>query len=635
MTIIVSILLLALNIFPSSGKSDNKKNIIPLPTQTSSLFSGSGNCALCHISNGTVLTENGVDISPVTHWRSAMMGNSSKDPLWRAVVEHEVHELPQYQFIIESTCTKCHAPMGWKQAIYQGDSGYTMSQLKQNPLANDGVSCTSCHQIKSDNFGMPSSYSGGYVITGERNIYGPYVNPLTGPMINFVNYMTLYSAHVSKSELCATCHTLFTPTINYSGQIVGSFAEQTPYLEWKNSIYRQNSVNCQNCHMPSTSTPQIISTTPPNLSTLRTPYWKHLFMGSNKLVGKILRDNADSLQLSASPQHFDTTLAHVDNFMKNSSLLLNSNATFSSGLMNINLGIDNLTGHEIPTGIPFRRIWVHLVVKDAGNNIVFESGGWNSNGEILSQDSTYEEHYNVITNQNQVQIYEGVLQDVNNNVTYDLLHAASYKKDNRIPPKGFTTTHPSYDSIAIIGLAATDTNFNRQGTTQGTGKDIITYKVPALANSNYNIMFEVCYQTASPRLMTRLASSGTPDVQKFLAMYSTAQKAPTVMKSITYNFSTTGIKPINSEIPIKYDVMNYPNPFNPTTIFKFHCSVAGMTKLKVYDILGKEVAVLVNEQLKPGIYEAPFNAEGLTSGMYFYRFESGNFVKTGKLVLIK
>ncbi len=633
MPLLITIILTVLSFFPGYG--NKREDIIPLPTQTSSLFSGSGNCAICHISNGTVLTENGVDISPTTHWRSAMMGNSSKDPLWRAVVEHEVHELPNYQFTIESTCTKCHAPMGWKQAVHMGDSGYTMNQLKQSPLANDGVSCTVCHQIKSDNFGMPGSYSGGYVITGERKIYGPYENPLTGPMINFVNYMTLYSIHVGKSELCSTCHTLFTPTVNYSGQIVGNFPEQTPYLEWKNSIYGQYGINCQNCHMPTSQISQIISTIPPNLSTLRSPYWKHIFPGSNKLVGKIMRDNADSLQLSASPHHFDTTLAYVDNFLKNSTLLINSYTTYSGGFININFGIENLTGHKLPTGIPFRRMWIHLTVRDAGNNIVFESGGYNSNGEIDGQDSTYEEHYQIITNQNQVQIYEGVLQDVNNNVTYDLLRSASYKKDNRIPPKGFTNTHPSYDTTAIIGSASTDTNFNRQGSTQGTGKDIITYKIPANANTNYSISFEVCYQSASPRLMLRLASSQTPDVQKFLSMYGTATKTPTVMKTLTYNFSTIGIKEINSEAPLNYDVMNYPNPFNHSTVIKFQCSNAGNTELIIFDILGKEVTTLVNQYLKPGIYEASFNAEGLTSGIYFYRLTSGNYSETKKMVLIK
>ena len=66
----------------------------PLPTQTSSIFSGSGNCSTCHTGNGIILSENGVDISPITYWRSSMMGNASKDPFWRAIVEEEIHTHP-------------------------------------------------------------------------------------------------------------------------------------------------------------------------------------------------------------------------------------------------------------------------------------------------------------------------------------------------------------------------------------------------------------------------------------------------------------------------------------------------------------------------------------------------------------
>ena len=56
----------------------------------------------------------------VTYWRSTMMGNASKDPFWRAVVAEEVHRFPTLQQTIETTCTKCHAPMGYKEAIFNG-----------------------------------------------------------------------------------------------------------------------------------------------------------------------------------------------------------------------------------------------------------------------------------------------------------------------------------------------------------------------------------------------------------------------------------------------------------------------------------------------------------------------------------
>jgi len=80
---------------------------------------------------------------------------------------------------------------------------------------------------------------------------------------------------------------------------------------------------------------------------------------------------------------------------------------------------------------------------------------------------------------------------------------------------------------------------------------------------------------------------------------------------------------------------NYPNPFNPTTNIKFQITKSNHTTLKVYDLLGKEVATLVNEHLTPGSYETTFDGARLSSGVYFYRLQAGGFVQTKKLVLQK
>ena len=81
------------------------------------------------------MTWNGTDVSPITYWRSTMMGNASKDPLWRAMVAEEVNNFPQHQQMIETTCTKCHSPIGYTQAIYNGQTGYSMAELKQDPFS--------------------------------------------------------------------------------------------------------------------------------------------------------------------------------------------------------------------------------------------------------------------------------------------------------------------------------------------------------------------------------------------------------------------------------------------------------------------------------------------------------------------
>ena len=80
---------------------------------------------------------------------------------------------------------------------------------------------------------------------------------------------------------------------------------------------------------------------------------------------------------------------------------------------------------------------------------------------------------------------------------------------------------------------------------------------------------------------------------------------------------------------------NYPNPFNPATQISYALSASGFVSLKVYDVLGKEVATLVNELKEAGSYEVKFDALKLSSGIYFYRITAGSFIQTKKMVVAK
>ena len=99
---------------------------------------------------------------------------------------------------------------------------------------------------------------------------------------------------------------------------------------------------------------------------------------------------------------------------------------------------------------------------------------------------------------------------------------------------------------------------------------------------------------------------------------------------------TIGIQQISTSLPDKYYLsQNYPNPFNPNTVISFQLPAAGFVKLKVFDLLGREVANLVNENLSAGSYKYDFNASALPSGIYFYNLETENFSETKKMVLVK
>lgn len=90
------------------------------------------------------------------------------------------------------------------------------------------------------------------------------------------------------------------------------------------------------------------------------------------------------------------------------------------------------------------------------------------------------------------------------------------------------------------------------------------------------------------------------------------------------------------QIPGKFELsQNYPNPFNPVTRIQYSVNSMELVSLKIYDILGNEVATLVNKEQPAGRYELMFNAEELSSGIYFYKLQSGSLIQTKKMILLK
>lgn len=100
--------------------------------------------------------------------------------------------------------------------------------------------------------------------------------------------------------------------------------------------------------------------------------------------------------------------------------------------------------------------------------------------------------------------------------------------------------------------------------------------------------------------------------------------------------STVGISTTNGEVPTTYALgQNYPNPFNPSTNINFSLPVSGLAKLVVFDVSGKVVATILNGEKAAGNYTADFDASRLSSGVYFYRLESGSYSETKKMLLVK
>ena len=489
---------------------------------TSTLFSGSANCAFCHDQWRNGLTDRkGRDVSIAGDWRATMMAHSFKDPLWRAVMEAEVERRPKLQGFIENKCQTCHAPMARTQASQDGTPELSFAAAKSMPLAGDGVSCTLCHQIQPGNLGQEASFTGRYEITGERAIFGPYPDVFTGPMQNHVDYTPMLGRHTQDSDLCATCHTLFTPILDADGSITGQFPEQVPYLEWRNSVYPRRGRHCQDCHMPRLNEPIKISSRPPWLGP-RSPFWRHQFVGGNAFMLTMLRDHAGPLEANAEPAQFDAMIAMAREQLAHAATVTARGRRIRGELV-LQVEVKNLTGHKFPTGHPYRRAWLHVRISDAAGRLVFESGAVDERGRLRVSDGRVAEHLDVITQAEQVQVYEAVMGDAAGQPTHSLLSAATYLKDNRLPPQGFRQDGPETAHTAIRGGAEQDPNFNARG----NGSDEVTYRI-RLGEERGPWVAEVAllYQSVPPEAVTSLLESRRPAAQEFSQQYLQADHRP-------------------------------------------------------------------------------------------------------------
>jgi hypothetical protein len=138
-----------------------------------------------------------------------------------------------------------------------------------------------------------------------------------------------------------------------------------------------------------------------------------------------------------------------------------------------------------------------------------------------------------------VQIYEAVMGDRAGAVTRGLMRAAAFLKDNRIPPRGFTTSHRDFATTAIRGKAAKDPDFNGDGENEGSGADTVRYRVRG-APGRYRVTINLCYQSVTPRFVDRLSSYRSPEIARFRQLHRAAEKAPLIMKTVTFHTRPAG-----------------------------------------------------------------------------------------------
>ena len=123
----------------------------------------------------------------------------------------------------------------------------------------------------------------------------------------------------------------------------------------------------------------------------------------------------------------------------------------------------------------------------------------------------------------------------------------------------------------------------------------------------------------------------------FVDSYGNRLKLPdyTGITHFYYSRLITDVKKDKVNVVVFTLSQNYPDPFNPTTTITYSLPKSSLITLKIYDLLGREIETLVNEEKPAGNYEVEFDGSNLPSGIYFYRMQAGKFIKTRKFVLIK
>ncbi len=533
-------------------------------------YSGSAVCAACHTDSETqdelrtlfVIDEAGDkrDVSLGTAWETSMMANATRDPYWHAIVAAELYRYgDQHSDEINDVCTRCHAPMANDRArkeglamqlfdpgseqlgtlvkgLYSGDS----SDAQFNH-AMDGVSCSFCHQIADVGLGGESSFTGGFTVVefpqaniADRPAYGQYTEDDVGgvPGINVAymrqqsDFTPVYSAHISTSEACATCHNLNSTSLTTTGEPVagaGHFIEQAIYTEWLASDYSlggSREASCQSCHMPRVDQPVLLATT--NTSTARENFSEHTLLGPNTVVQSMLRDNRAALGIDPS-LNFDESISRNREFLKTAATIELMQASLANGSLSFDVKVINETGHKLPSGYHSRRVYLHVLITDENGQVVYENGRIGADGSIpgVSEDAnpaTHETHHDVITSATQVQVYQAIMGNSDGNRTHSLLNGLNYLKDNRLTPSGFDKNSANLsDDIGVTGMALDDPDFNN-------GSDIVTYQVDVNGAQAYTVLVELRYQPLSFGHLQQIftLSADVDQVDMFRTLYDNA-----------------------------------------------------------------------------------------------------------------
>ena len=438
-------------------------------------------------------------------------------------------------------------------------------------LARDGVSCAVCHRIAADGLGTPETYTGNFNLGPPTEVYGPFDQDVTMlPMENVLGIEPKATPEnqILSSTLCGSCHTIILPVYDSQGQRVvkngqpAVFTEQATFLEWLNSDFADNGPtpqSCQDCHMPKDykGTPlsykiaNIEDNTFPAVDfrapdaditlTPREPFARHTLLGINLFALEMFRQFRPELGLYQAdpmlrdPDHtahgIDTAIASATEVAQGADGAPSQTATVeivaltrSATKLQADVRVTNLAGHSLPSGVGFRRAFLNFQVLDRGGRVLWESGGTNPDGVIVDgagkplvtefftpATQQFQPHYwreNPITRTNQVQIYEELVVDPEGFLTTSFISLDHKVKDNRLQPRGWSTSGPSAEETGPTGTCDGTAGDCDPQYMDGSGSQVARYVVALTGDTTLaaSVRATLYYQSIPPYYLHQRAT---------------------------------------------------------------------------------------------------------------------------------
>lgn len=466
---------------------------------------------------------------------------------------------------------------------------------------------------------LANSITGRFKVGAPDQIFGPFIDHEIAPyaMQSATGILPQFNPYIKSSRLCGSCHTIDLPVLD--GRPGQMSIEQATYLEWLNSQYQTefglpgpNARTCQSCHMPTSyrsatkgldvpqlkekiaiiedeGYPEAENRVPVQDITVRVRqegYRRHEFLGLNAFLLQMFKQFNDVLGVR-TPDYMSGSTTDlqdaIDNFtqqaQERTARIATSAVAMGPRHIQANVAVTNLAGHRLPSGVGFRRAFIELLVKDQQGRIVWGSGRTNQlgiiidgNDQMLPSESFseyidargrvrqhYQRHHEIITRQDQVQIYEELVQNADGKFTTSFVRRDDIVKDNRLLPIGWTKRgpDPSLNGRFLAathpeGSAAHDPDY-RDGR---AGTDRITYQItlpPGVDAKKCTVHATLFYQAIPPYFLNdRFTAAPHGDATKRLHY-------------LTSNLQLDGTSTENWKLPLASSSAPVTRPYSGTS----------------------------------------------------------------------